>query len=286
MNKKVSNFIGIIISLVIVGGLVFVFFKYFLNVDNVNKPNNQTIKLTDEEINKLGKEKFQMLYSKHNYLTNNFIFFKDNNVDINNIDGQDILSSLYTFLSKEDKNITGTFNENCFLNKGIYTKDNYPDSCPMETFDKSLLEEQYYNNFDGALKINYKDFYSSSNQECFLMQSTYKCYLNSVDIISQDYLTITDYDSAKIVDNKLEVYSYLLTIRKNKSDEYQAGIYSNSSATKYIDDLSYFNGEVGDSISNQTTQELIKKYSDKITKYKSTFIKSNNNYVWHSTEII
>lgn len=283
-DKKINN-ISLVIALIILGIIGFFVYKNFISVDSEAKPNSN-IKMSNDDLYKLGKEKFQMLYSKHKYNTNEFIFFKDEDVTINNLENQDALSCLYTFLSNEDKNKTGSVLNDCFLDKGVYTKENYPNNCLKENFDKSLLEEQYYNNFDSSLKVDYNDFFATNSQKCFITGTTYNCYLNNSDVSLLKYVTITNYDKAEINDNKLDVYSYLLTIRKSDNENYEAGVYSNASATNKIDDLSFFNGNVGDSISTKMVDDLINYYKDKITKYKSTFIKSNNNYVWQSTTII
>ena len=91
------------------------------------------------------------------------------------------------------------------------------------------------------------------------------------------------FDSAKQNGDELEVYSYLLTIRKNPSNNLDKGIYSNASATNKIDDLTT---EVSDTITQEFIDNMVNKYKDKITKYKSVFKIVNSNYLWQKTEVI
>ncbi|MBR1417291.1 MAG: hypothetical protein IJ572_05735 [Bacilli bacterium] len=283
--KSKTNIISTIVTLIIVIVLVFFLIKLLIpnQKDNVNENN---LNLSVQEINKLGKEKFNFLNSKHTVLTNNLIFFSNNNIDINSIKNDDILYIAYSMLSLEDKNITGTSDSDCFLELGYYTKDNYPDKCSKERFDKNLLEEQINLNFSNNIKVNYQDFKSSGNQICLINSNEYNCYLQRFDLKLADYLTITNYDYAVLKDDLLEVYSSLLTIRRKDNDVLSEGVYKDSLATIKIDDLSYYNSTTNDIINNETTNLLINKYKEQATKYKSIFKKQNSNYVWVSTELI
>lgn len=287
-NKRLNNIISVILSIIIIGGLGYIIYKNFIEIGgnyntNPSNSNKESVKLNDGDIYKLGKEKYDILYSKNNYQNNNFIFFKDDEVNINNLTNQDKLYLLYSFLSDEDKNKSGEHNDSCNLNKGIYNINNYPENCYKETFDKNLLNEKLGNYFDNNMNVNYEDFYASTALKCIIDNSKYTCYLNTSDFTVPNYTTLIKYDSSKLNDNQLEVYNYLLTIRKFDINGYKKGIYSNSSATNKIDDLPY---EISDAISEELTTNLINQYIDKITKYKSTFIKYNNNYVWQKTEIV
>lgn len=285
-DKKTSNIIGVIIALIIVGVLGFVIYKNFIEIGGNpnNNPTNEDIKqLSENELKKIGLERYNMLYSKTNYSNNSFIFFKDETVTIDNISNQDKLYILYSFLSDEDKNKTGTYDESCFLNKGIYTRLTYPDKCPKESFDKSLLNEKLYTFFDNGMKVDFVDFFASSSNKCFINDSKYNCYLNTSNFTIPSYTIFAKYDSAKQNGDTIEVYSYLLTARKNASSGSEKGIYSNASATNKIDDLPF---EIGDTITPELTDKLINQYKDKITKYKSVFKIVNNNYLWQKTEII
>lgn len=280
-NEKLSTILLTIIILLIMGVLLFLGYKFFFNVDISNSKDLAPIK-TEE----IGKEKYQFLYAKHSALNNEFIFFKNNDVNINNINNQDVLMVLYSMLSKDDKNINGEVNNDCYLDNNIYNKDNYPSSCYNESFDKRVLEEQYKNYFSQSLKVNYTDFFSSGSQECFIFDNIYKCYLNRGNLTINNYLTLMDYDYAMMNNDDLEVYSYLLTIRDSYDKDYEMGIYSDSLATNRIDDLTYYNNEINGVIDSSNTKKIIEKYRSKITKYKSTFVKENKNYVWKSTEIV
>ena len=289
-NKKNYNVIGVLLAFLIIGVSGFIIYKNFIEIgsnleqkptNNSNSSNKSPKK--EEDINKIGFEKYNMLYSKNTYTDNTFIFFRDKDVDVNNISNQDKLFLLYSFLSSEDKNKTGSYSEDCFLNKGLYNKNNYPDSCSKETFDKEILAERLKTNFDNNMTVDYKDFFATSSNQCFINNSTYTCYLNASNYQIMPYTTFMKYEETKQVDDKLEIYNYLLTVRKFASSNYSKGVYSNSSATNKIDDLPF---EIGDTITQELTDKLINQYRDKITKYKSTFIKVNNDYLWQKTEII
>ena len=290
-NEKKNNIASAIIAIIIIGILLFFTYKFFIEVGNApsaqtnqgNSDQSSSDEKKEKELNRIANEKYNMLYAKHNYLTNNFIFFQDKDVDINNISNQDKLSILYSFMSDEDKNKTGVHSDTCFLNKGNYTKETYPDTCPKETFDKSILQEKLKNNFDNNMKVDFTDFFATTTVQCFINNSTYTCYLNSSDYTINDYTTIMKYDSVNQTDNGIEIYNYLLTVRKYPSSGYSKGIYSNASATNKIDDLPY---EIGDTITQELTDNLTNQYKDRITKYKSIFIKVNGKYLWQKTEIV
>lgn len=285
-NKTLNNVISIILVLVILGALGFFVYNNFINIGtgpNQTPTNTGNTNSESKDINKIGFEKYNMLYSKKTYSDNTFIFFKDTNVTPSNISNQDKLYLSYSFLSDEDKNKTGVFNEECFLNNGKYTKNDYPSTCAQEKFDKNLLSERIKSNFDSSMTVDFIDFYSTSSNVCFIDNNTYTCYLNKSDYKIMDYTTFMKYEESKLEGDKLEVYNYLLTVRKYPNAIYTKGVYSNASATNKIDDLPF---EIGDTINQELTDKLINQYKDKITKYKSTFAKENNNYVWQKTEII
>ena len=287
-NKKLNNIISVVLTLLIVGIAGFFIYKNFIQIGsnrNINIFSNkeEDKSLNDNDVIKKGLEKYNMLYSMNNINDNTFIFFKDEDVNANNISNQDKLHILYSLLSDDDKNKTGTYSENCFISKGIYTKDTYPDTCPKETFDKSLLEEKLRTNFDNSMSVTHEDFFATPSLQCFITDSVYTCYLNSTNYTIPEYTTFMKYDVSNQEDNKLLVYNYLLTVRRTPYDNYDKGIYSNASATNKIDDLPF---EIGDTKTQELTDKLITKYVSKITRYKSTFVKnSNNNYVWQSTEV-
>ena len=286
-NKNFFNIIGIILVLIIFGVSGFIIYKDVIGIDkNINQnPNNNSSnhELSESEINKLGFEKYNMLYSKNSYLNNTFIFFKDESVTNSTLTNQEKLSLLYSFLTDDDKNKTGTYAEDCFLSKGIYTAETYPESCPKETFDTALLDEKKNTYFGNDFKVDYTNFYASSSYQCFIKGSTYTCLLNASDYKIMEYTTFMKYDYAKLENNVLEIYNYLLTARKYPISNYEKGIYSNSSATNKIDDLPF---EIGNAINDELIDKLVNQYKDQITRYKTTFTKVNNNYLWQSTEII
>ena len=284
-NKGVTNAISVVIALLIVGVVGFVVYKCFIEIGgnpNTNTTGGSVKQLSDGELRRVGLEKYNLLYSKTNYFDNSFIFFQDEEVNINNLKNQDKLFVLYSLLSDEDKNKTGQYEENCFLNKGVYTRMTYPDSCSKESFDKSVLTEKLYNYFDNNMAVVFEDFFSSSSSKCFFSEPVYNCYLSTSEYSIKNYKTLMKFDSAKQNGDELEVYSYLLTIRKNPGNNFDKGIYSNASATKKIDDLTI---EVSDTITQEFIDDLVNKYKDKITRYKSVFKIVNSNYLWEKTVI-
>jgi len=280
MEKKniIFNIITTIITIIIIIGLIFFVYNNFLKINSVNIDNISN--LSSGDVYTLGKNKYSSLVNKNNIYTNGNIFFKNSNVDINNISNQDILYIAYSNLSLEDKNISGSASDDCFLNNNVYTKETYPSTCSIEKFDKKILEEQVNNFFSSNIKVEYTDFRPSASQICYL-EDTYTCYLSSENVDFQNYLTLTSYSSAELEDNKLFVYSYLITIRKVGME---SGIYSDANASNKIDDISSYYNITNDYITDDNTAKLINNYKDKISKYKSTFVLENNNYVWYSTE--
>ena len=279
-EKLGRKILSSIIALVIIGAAIIYVYKYVL----IDENNNQNKELTSVEVDKIGKEKFDIINSKHRLSDNGLIFFTNNTISNKTISNEDILYVSYTMMSLEDKNKSGEVKEECFLDNNKYNQDNYPITCSKETFDKDILGEQV-NNLFGNINVNYSDFRPSASQKCFLKGDTYNCYLDRSSMSVLKYFTVSNYAYTTYEEGKLYIYSYLLTFRKNDTSDYEAGIYSDSNATNKIDDLNYYLNELHDNLNSETSTKLIEKYRNSITMYKSTFEKYNNNYVWVSTEI-
>ena len=274
-EEQHNNLLSFAIAFVVV--LVCVFFlSYSFNMKNLNI--NKTLNSSD--LNKLAKEKFTSISSKRDLATNELIFFNENNIDINNISKENMLYIAYTLISKEDTLKTGEVLDDCFEEN----KDNYPEKCYLEVIDKNLLDEQIRNYFSSNISISYNDFNISANQTCYFKDNIYNCYLNRNNVTINDYKIVNVYDSYEYEDNKLIVYSYLLTIRDNGNKLKEDGIYSDSKATNLIDNLDYYNNTLNKQISGDNANKIVEHYKDQISKYKTIFVKENDNFVWLSTE--
>ena len=274
-NGVISFVIAVALIVILVAFLAFGFDKKnrnFENLDNVSKE-------------KLAQDKYYSISSMRNILTNDLIFFSDKSVDVNNIDMDKLLYVAYFNINSEDRVTKGTVSDDCYLSDNL-TKDNYPDKCFIEIVDKNILDEQIRIFFSSKANISYNDFIISSNQKCSFKDNIYSCYLDRSPLKMNNYNTISKYDSYEYVDDKLIVYSYLLSIRDSYDKNYEMGIYSDSKATLKIDDLNYYENDIHKTITQETVAKLIEHYKDNISKYKSTFVKENNNYVWYSTELI
>ncbi len=277
-NHNNTNFISFMISVAIVVCLVF-FLIYSFDRKNQAYDNSKG----DIDISKLAEEKYYSISSKRELGTNRLIFFNENNIDISSINSEDVLYVAYTLLNQEDRVTKGEALDECYItNKSAI--NSYLDNCYMETINKSLLDEQIRNYFSNSINISYNDFKISSNQTCYFIDNNYKCYLIRSNTTIDNYRTLNKFDSYEYEDNKLIVYSYLLTIRDSYDKDYEQGIYMDSKAIKKIDNLSYFESEFNKAINQETTSRLIDYYKDKISKYKTTFVRENNNFVWYSTE--
>ena len=274
------NFICFAIALVIIVAIVAFLISSF---DRTNKSYRRELSTSD--ISKLALDKYNSINNVRNLENNELIFFNDMFIDVNTISNEDVLYIAYSLLSKEDKKISGTIDDKCYLSNEV-SIDNYPSDCYLEVINKSLLEEQIRNYFSSSINISYNTFNISSNQTCYLIENDYKCYLNRNSASVNDYYHIGEYDSYELENDYLVVYSYLLTVRKKDDAIYKEGIYSDSKATKYIDNLVFFQTNTNRTFDSDTSKKLIDNYKDKISKYKSIFVKENNNYVWLSTQLV
>ena len=275
MEEQHNNMFSFAIAIVVV--LVCVF---FLSYSFQMKNNNYNKSLNKNDLNKLAQEKFTSISNKRDLASNELIFFNENSLDINNISKENILYIAYTLISKEDTIKSGEVLDECF---GL-DKDNYPEKCYLEVIDKNLLDEQIRNYFSSNINVSYNEFNISANQTCYFKDNIYNCYLNRNPVTINDYKVVNVYDSYEYNDNKLEVYSYLLTIRDTNSKLKEDGIFSDSKATKLIDNLDYYTNTLNKQITGDNAKKLVDHYKDDISKYKSTFVKENDNYVWLSTE--
>ena len=270
-SALVSFMIAFVIVVALIGFLIYGFDK---------KNRNYNVALDTKDLNKLAYDRFTSISSKRNILTNELIFFKDSKVDISNINKNDILYVAYTMLSKEDTTKSGEILDSCYN-----VKDNYPNECYLEVIDKNVLDEQINNYFSNDIKIDYNDFKISSNQTCYFKDNIYNCYLTKNEVNINNIITVNIYDSFEYSDDKLIVYSYLLTIRDRANKDFSEGVYSDVNASKLIDDLSYYDNEINKRINQDTSSKIVEYYKDKISKYKSVFVRENDNYVWLSTEL-
>ena len=277
-NKNYYNIISFLIAIFVVLGIIFFLSDSF---DRQNQSYDRKVDITN--IDKLAEEKYYSVSSNRELGTNSLIFFNDKNIDINTISSEDVLYVAYTLLNQEDRVTSGETLDECYIN-GKNDIENYPSKCYLETINKSLLDEQIRNYFSNNIKITYTDFKISSNQTCYYNNNTYKCYLNKSDSTIDNYRTISKYDSYDYVEDKLIVYSYLLTIRDSYDKDYEHGIYMDSKATRRIDTLDYFENELNKTVNQENIAKLINRYKDKASKYKTVFVKENNNFVWYSTE--
>ena len=281
-NNEVKDNNGILSFMI---ALVLVFALIAFLIFNFNNTNREFSKDDNKDKTKLALDKYSSISSKRDVLTNELIFFRDSKVDINNIEADKVLYVAYSNLSTEDRVVKGSVSEECYFSDSV-NASNYPNDCFIEVIDKGLLEEQIRNYFSSKVNISYNNFAISSNQICYLEGNIYNCYLDKSTPDMINYNPISKYDSYEIDGDNLIVYSYLLTIRDAYDKTYETGIYSDSKATNKIDDLTYYENELNKIITQDTIAKLIDNYKDKISKYKTVFVKDNNNYVWYSTELI
>ena len=282
------NIIYFIIAFLIIFLISFVIYENFIKIKSPTVTDTSSA-LTQTQIDTLGKDKFTWMNSALKKMNNYPVFFTNNSIDVNNFDNNDLLSIAYNALTNDDKHGTGTTDSSCFKTAtGESTNlSNYPSNCYKESFDKSLLKEQIDKTFTSNLNVNYQDFKPSGSKACSITDSTYTCYLNMSDIDIASILIITGYDHTEYANNKLIVYSKLLTV-KRELDIYPKdiqGIYSDLDGTNKIDDLTYYDNATAAGLSSESKESLINKYKDSITTYKSVFSKnSTGDYVWESTE--
>ena len=280
MENKKNKYFNILIGLIVVVALVAI--SYFVYRIFSISPDQEPNVITENDIIKMGMDKFELLSSKTNIYDNKPIFFTNEDLNINNISNQDILNIAYSRMSQEDKNGVGEVKDYCF-DKSL---DLYTDDCYKETFDKSLLQEQIKYFFSGDIKYNFENFNTSGNLLCTINNDTYTCTLNKNPFYNDYILTVRMFDSVKKNGDYLEVYSYLITIVRKPINNKESGIYSDANSTNKIDDITFFDENVNDNLNKDNYKKLINKYKDKATKYKSTFKSFEEDYVWVSTEIV
>ncbi len=245
-------------------------------IENDNSDNNEKLK-------QIGLEKFYFMNSKYNVGTNDLLFFKNEKIEFRNLKYDDKLSIAYNALSTEDKNITGSITDECL--KTSININNYPQECYKEEFDKNLIIEKLKQYFGNNVDVTFSDFNPTGSIKCIFNGDKCNCYNIRSDIKLSDLYTLTKFDSANFESNKLIIYSSLLVVKKaDIFNEEEKGIYSDLNGTEKIDNLDVFN-KYGN-LTTENINELLDYYKDKTTKYKSVFVKENNDFVWISTEPI
>ena len=267
VSKSIKILKKVIALLIVCVVLYFVYINFIVVKDNIPKEGN----IGTSEIEELAKQKFSLFSSKHNVNNNDSLIFTNKDLDVNSMDNKDILYFAYSMMSLEDKDV----DKECDGKKDCY----------KETFDKKVLEEQVKNYFN-INDVKHEDFNATSSLKCTLNNEKYECVLGNTNYGISPYNTITNYVSSKLSGEKLIVRSSLLTIRRNKDNDYTEGIYMDSKATKKIDDLNYFLGNLQGLINTDTSEKLGKKYDKEITHYETTYVLKNKNYVWQSTKIV
>src|SRR5574344_904710 len=283
-KSKLMNFIYFIIAFLIVFLFLFIIYENFIKIKKPSGNVTTSTSLTQEQIDTLGKEKFDWLNAQLKVNNNKPIFFTNATLNTVSIDNNDVLSILYNALSSDDHKGTGNTDNSCFSSSDL---SSYPTNCYKETFDKSILTEKAKKYFSTSLNINYTDFTAAGSKYCYFNNNSYTCVLKVADIKIADILILTGYDTSKIENDKLEVSSYLLTVKRDLDvyKDSEKGIYSDLDGTNKIDNLDAFKSLTSSGLNANTTKEIIDKYKDRITIFKSTFTKIDDNYVWESTSI-
>ena len=284
-NKKKPNIImsifiliGIIIIIGVISYYVYDNFIKIKSIDNNNINNKKSL-----DINKIGEEKFYFLRSQNRVDNHKLLFFTENKIlDASNINNNDILAVIYSNIGDENKNITGNSDSNCAV------LDQYPSNCYKESFDINILKNQVNNFFTNKININYNNFYPSIYKYCTLNNNNYECILKQSDFKVDMLFTLVSLYETKLEDNNLVLYTGLITVKRNTDGvpEEEKGVYSDSLGLNKIDNLNYFNNLTNGMYSNELTKQLLEHYKNSATKYKTTFVLENNNYVWLKTEII
>lgn len=272
--------------------LIVITVGYFIynNFVKIKNPLEETIEPNSNtnvsEIISLGKDKFEWMNAQVKRETNNPVFFTDSNLDTSNILSEDVLDILYNALASEDKNSSGTTDDSCFKSSATDVST-YPSTCYQERFDKNLLQDQANSLFASTLKVNYSNFLPTGSKACYLNNTTYTCVLKMNSINIGSVLVITGFDHAEYQDNNLIVYSKLLTVKRTL-DIYPSdvqGIYTDITASKKIDNITYYNEVTANGLDSDARTKLINKYQDSISTYKSTFVRnSDGSFVWNKTE--
>src|SRR5574344_3122115 len=154
-TKKFSflNIIYFLIAFLILFLAGYIIYDNFIKIDSVTiNPTNET--LTQDQIEIMGKGKFNWLNSQLKVENNSNIFFTNVNLDATNFTNNDILTIAYNNMETDDRNGTGNTDNSCF-NKSI---SDYPENCYKETFDKSVMQEQIDKYFSSTLSVTYANF--------------------------------------------------------------------------------------------------------------------------------
>ena len=275
--KKESNDVfasivtAVITLLIIIGGCYFLYTN-FISVKAPNSKDYSNSFISDKDALELGEERYYWMVSHKNYDDNEYVFFKNKEVNVNNINNEDVLIMAFNALDEKDRN----HNYNC--------KDN---TCNVDSFNINILKEAVNNYFSNNLNVKYEDFRPTGNLLCSISGNQYNCKIETIHLKIDPIYTIPGFIDAKVGGNKLYVYSSYISVKRELDvyKEEDRGIYANSNLDNKIDDLKQFKKYEYD-LTRENANKLVQYYKDKLQIYKSTFVLYNNSYVWEKTELV
>ena len=288
MNKK-SVFISIIIILFMVFSLGVGYFlgnKETVSEVEVKKDNEK--KLTDEEIDELGKQLFDKTSSFS--INNVYIYYSDEKINVDSIKLEDRLNdtleniSLKNVFYNTSVSLSALHSEECF----DQVTSNY--TCFSYRIYKNVFENTYFNLFNQKIP-SFSSFTSDHLDRCVLEGDYLNCYPMDGGTAFDGTLKYINYDKAEYEDNTMYIYSDYIGFLYGLNGDYKAYAYNDIKLTNKIDNTDY-SSEIEKYLNDednifQDKDTLFTKFADKTGKYKLTFKQNElGNWYWVQTEKI
>ncbi len=289
--KNFVGFIAAICFIVIVGGAGYYFGFKSNNVDNKDNDDlTYSLKFTDEDVEKLGKNLYDQTLVGYGY---DYYFYGNGKVTVDTIEVSEQLYATLdniSFSSIEYANsvqLNELYSDSCISNnvEGKYTcyiyrvkKDDFAQKY-LELFNKSMP------NFTDFIYFDDTDF-----RECRLENDYINCYPMEGGDRLGPLRRFLNYNRTEFKNNSIIVYADFIgfNIVGNASYYYA---YSDYELTSKIDNTNY-SSELNNYMDNKDSMftdkdKLFERFKGKTGQFKLTFKQNElDNWYWVSTEIV
>lgn len=274
MEKSKQNYLVwvLVICLALAAGGFYYLGNYFASCDVCVNENKEDVteevaeedKLSEEEINELGKELFAR--TDFNY-GQQYYYFYGESVTYEQLTNTRRLEAV---LNEIDDDYKVFYSNSQMCNEvGHY-------ECLALSVSKQAFEDKYHEIFGSDKAIHYEEFTDFINY-CRLEDNSIHCYNTSGGDV-QSCVVGVQYYSAELIDDTMYVFAKALG---HDHEKVYADVGNSCSFTDYIaDDVDIWNTE-----EERLVDNLFTKYGEQAGMYMLIFKKdTNNNWYWTKTE--
>lgn len=282
MKKGKNILLFLLVVIFIVGSAGVGYYMGSNNQSNVNKKvdNNEDNKMSDENVDKLGRKLYNdtlfkygwddlYFYSNEKLTVDKMKLDKKLEITINNINLQDI-----TYNTAQDIHSQECFND---------TPQGYGYTCYVYKINKNVFSEKYYNIFNKELPF-FNEFVSLDDlHTCKLEDNEIKCYPMDGGDVFGGVLRMVRYSKTELKNNVVYVYADYIGFNADKNATNIFNVYSDYDLTKKIGNVDFY----GDIDIFDDEDKYFQEFKGKTGQYKLTFKQNEyNNWYWESTEVV